>query len=134
MDVTTKLLMNTDLIDGCAVWTGYQENGYGRITIDGVRYAVHRLAYETYVGPIPDGLHIDHLCRNRACWMPSHLEPVTQAENNRRQGEAVTVCRRGHPLTKDNVYQAPPSPSRPQGGGRQCRICRSWTAKVRNAR
>lgn len=69
----------------CWGWVGYvTPNGYGMVG-DGrrVTYA-HRLAYELYVGPIPPGLHIDHLCRERRCVRPDHLEAVTQAENNRR--------------------------------------------------
>lgn len=57
---------------------------YGGITVDGKRYQAHRLAYETWVGPIPEGLEIDHLCRVRACINPDHLEVVTHAENMRR--------------------------------------------------
>ncbi|WP_402465721.1 HNH endonuclease signature motif containing protein [Isoptericola aurantiacus] len=70
----------------CIEWTGATSaNGYGRIGIGGSRTAqVHRVAYEAARGPIPAGLHIDHLCRNRRCVNPDHLEPVTQSENNRR--------------------------------------------------
>lgn len=72
--------------DGCWLWTGHidKRSGYGRFTSGGRTYYAHRLAYETWVEPIPAGLHIDHLCRVRACLNPSHLEAVTQAENNRR--------------------------------------------------
>ena len=75
-------------VDGCWLWTGGRRGGYGRIklaetgTVD-----AHRLSYEHHIGPIPDGLVIDHLCRNRSCINPAHLEPVTTAENIRR-GEA----------------------------------------------
>lgn len=70
----------------CVEWTGaISTGGYGRIGIDGRRTGqAHRVAYELVVGPIPDGLQLDHLCRNRRCVLPQHLEPVAQAENIRR--------------------------------------------------
>jgi len=76
---------------GCWLWTGCcEEKGYATIYKDnwkGHRPA-HRFSYETFVGPIPHGLHIDHKCRVRCCVNPDHLEPVTVAENNRRSRES----------------------------------------------
>lgn len=91
--------------DDCWTWTGaLNTNGYGQWGIGGVSKSVHRLAYEAFVGPIPDGLVLDHLCRNRACCNPAHLEPVTQAVNAARGIEATkTHCLRGHALTGDNL-------------------------------
>src|SRR6266496_2265386 len=70
----------------CWLWTGKTgRDGYGRIGLGGrgalVRVRAHRFAYELLIGPIPDGLQIDHLCRVRHCVNPAHLEPVTQREN-----------------------------------------------------
>ena len=81
-----RLMDRVVRVDGCWVWTGaVSTGGYGRIGIDGNRLAqAHRVAYQLYVGPIPEGLHVDHLCRNRLCVNSDHLEAVTQAENNRR--------------------------------------------------
>jgi hypothetical protein len=74
---------------GCWLWTGeMNRNGYGRVRSDGKRVMAHRRAWELLRGPIPTGLVLDHLCRNRHCCNPAHLEPVTVRENTLR-GEAV---------------------------------------------
>jgi hypothetical protein len=78
---------NTDT--GCWEWIGTcQSNGYGAFAVAGKTLRAHRWAYEHFVGPIPVGLTIDHLCRNRTCVNPEHMEPVTSAENTRRGVEA----------------------------------------------
>lgn len=78
----------------------------------------YRFAYEFLVGPIPDGLELDHLCRVRLCVNPAHLEPVTHAENNKRAGVAKTHCKWGHPYNEANTYRR-----RDRPGNRQCRVC-----------
>lgn len=86
--------------DGCWIWQGPDNGqGYGTLRLPGVRkksYA-HRVSYEMLVGPIPEGLYLDHLCRNPPCVNPDHLEPVTHAENVRR-GLAV-----GHTNTRGEL-------------------------------
>jgi len=110
---------------GCWLWTGYLTRGYGQFNIDGQMHRAHRLAYERLVGPIPESLDIDHICRIRNCVNPEHLEPVTRAENIRRgttgqatgqRNQAKTHCTRGHPYSGDNLYTHP-------AGGRKCRAC-----------
>lgn len=85
-----------DAETGCWVWQGLmKDNGYGALCIDNVLEYAHRWSYRTHRGPIPEGMELDHLCRNRACVNPDHIEPVERAMNVRR-GSAST-------LTVDNV-------------------------------
>jgi hypothetical protein len=113
--------------DGCWLWTGHiGTHGYGTISIvtpSGRRPDVaHRVSYELYVGPIPDGLVIDHLCRARACVRPSHLEAVTPRTNFLRSDHPSAVssrrnrCKYGHELTPENIRVS-------AIGKRDCRQC-----------
>ena len=96
---------------GCWLWTGcVDENGYGRVLLDGKNRRAHRVAYACFRAPIPHGLTLDHLCRVRCCVNPDHMEPVTLAENIRRGDQAPkgwkrgnTHCPHGHALVPTNV-------------------------------
>ena len=114
----------------CWMWIGaIGTSGYGLFKFNGRTELVHRLAYSTLVDAIPEGLHIDHLCRVRCCVNPAHLEPVTCGENTRRstapeaarrRHALITHCPRGHEYSAENT-------SIRRGRGceeRQCKECR----------
>lgn len=119
---------------GCWIWLGAVTSaGYGNIYLGGGRAnpryeTAHRHIYETFIGPVPAGLDLDHLCRIRQCCNPDHLEPVTRRENLRRGGvldalrsitlqrKQRTVCGRGHELDESNLYL--------YRGLRHCRACK----------
>ena len=96
--------------DGCWIWRGARNrSGYGRIQkAVGITQLAHRVAYTMEVGPIPDGMQIDHLCRTTSCVNPAHLEPVTARENQHRVSVLKTHCVQGHEYTPENTYRFGP--------------------------
>lgn len=123
---------------GCWEWLQRRnEHGYGEVNLSNYRTKlVHVLMYENTVGPVPDGLELDHTCRNRACCNPDHLEPVTHLTNidrgvlRERCAEywaSRTHCVNGHEYTAENTYIRP-------DGRRRCRSCnREWARRRKMA-
>lgn len=130
--------------NGCWMWQLYKDrHGYGRWQVAGVNLGAHRVSFEAFVGPIPDGLELDHTChtedqdcpggidcRHRACVNPAHLEPVTSVENVARSvgsNGTKTKCPAGHAYDESNTYVTP-------AGTRQCRTCRASRSRERYRR
>lgn len=130
-----RIIVSVDEYSGtpCWIWVGGDvdkrpgKGGYARYKRLGKRRVVHRLMYELLVGEIPEGMCLDHLCRNRSCCNPSHLEAVTAKENIKRgdtgkelarKQRAKTHCPHGHEYTPDNTYYVMPHK------GRACITCR----------
>lgn len=116
---------------GCWEWSGSRGHwGHGFVTRRGRRLPVHRYVWTLLVGAIPDGLEIDHLCRNPPCCNPAHLEPVTHAENMRRGVQSFAfreTCLRGaHAVTPENVITR-------KDGRVQCRACKNENQRRRRA-
>lgn len=122
-----RLWEKVEKTETCWLWTAKKHpRGYGHIWSGGSHgrtLQAHRVAYELLKGPIPEGLTLDHLCRNTSCVNPDHLEPVTMSVNLLRgdglpaKNARKTHCHRGHEFTAKNTYTRP-------NGQRQCRICK----------
>ena len=138
--LSARFWLSVLLTPGCWKWTGVKTGtGYGRI-LDGEKgLCAHRVSYELMYGPIPPGMIIDHLCRNRACVRPDHLEIVTHKENILRGigptavNAQKTHCPKGHPLSGANLHLD-------TNGWRVCRECRrqacrrQWRRKVKRGK
>lgn len=135
--IRLKELRKNNSEDECWVWTGAVWGKYGTARIGVKAYAAHKLAYTYWIGAVPPGKQLDHLCRNTLCVNPKHLEPVTPKENVLR-GESLsaknarkTHCKRGHKLDDANTYMRP-------DGTRGCRNCinanhRKWLRNTKEA-
>lgn len=127
-DDLNRFLRFVNKTSACWLWTGGTAKGYGHFKFRTKTVKAHRFSYEVHVGPIPEGLQIDHLCRTPLCVNPLHLEPVTAKENTLRgntiqaRNKAKTHCMRGHLFSEDNIY-------RTKDNGRCCKKCTSAKAK-----
>lgn len=107
---------------GCWIWTGaLSSSGYGSISKDKRIRSAHSAAYEFFVGSVPDGLELDHLCHTKLCCNPQHLEPVTRSENllrrpKRERAPVPRTCRNGHVYTLETLVIR-------ERGNRECREC-----------
>jgi hypothetical protein len=107
----------SDTNSGCWLWLGrVDEIGHGTLKVANRARGAHRVSYEAFVGPIPDGFILHHRCGTPACVNPQHLEPMTSPDNLRRHFRLQTHCKRNHPLSGDNLYL--------HNGRRQCRACK----------
>lgn len=120
--------------EGCWQWIGKSHySGYGNVYIQGRIYTTHRVMFELYYGPIPDGLDLDHICRNRICCNPEHLEPVSRRVNSLRGVGATAAhakanhCPHGHPYEGNNLVIL-------SHGGRDCRQCINRRSREYSAR
>lgn len=120
----------TEQPSGCWAWLGtIERGGYGMFRLSGVSVRAHRYAYELLIADIPDGLVIDHLCRNRACVNPWHMDPVTNEVNVMRgrsfavQNAEATHCPEGHAYAGENLTVT-------ARGWRQCRSCRNAASRA----
>ncbi len=131
-----QLFLRHVRLSDCIEWIGARTSGgYGKFWSQGKCVPAHRWSYRLLVGEIPKGLELDHLCRNRSCVNPLHLEPVTRTENVRRGVSGIvnaarklaqTSCPSGHPYAGENLKIV--------GGYRRCRECanqhlREWRAR-----
>ena len=125
-----RLMSKINKTESCWIWTGQQTyNGYGffgqRINGKVTGHMAHRIVYETLVGKISDGLTIDHLCMNRLCVNPEHLEPVTIGENIRRAPRSISeTCKYGHLYRDQSEFYK-------NKGSRRCHTCHSERESAR---
>lgn len=116
--------------NGCLEWTAVKPNGYGLFKMANRKMIqAHRWAYQNWVGPIPEGHHIHHLCENKACVEIVHLEPRNPSEHLKHHNPRLECCKRGHPFDPDNTI------IKVRADGRVvhvCRICANWRQRLYN--
>lgn len=130
-DPVERFWSKVDKTEGCWYWRGSRRRrgGYGSMFFEGRIWSAHRLSYTWFVGPIPDGLVLDHVCREPACVRPDHLEPVTVAVNSSRAAShrGSRRCRQGHEMTGENRVVR-------SDGGTHCRECANEAQRLRRVK
>ena len=123
-----SLASKLEIKDGHWIWQGWANDaGYPYVRHEGRDQPAYRVIWETLVGPIPEGLELDHLCVTPMCCKPAHLEPVTHAENQRRIRERYTQCVHGHDWTNPNNVRTR------RNGARYCAECDRIKCRARYA-
>jgi len=128
--IQERFWAKVDKSGDCWLWTAMKSSsGYGKFDVGGRIVGAHRFAYELLLGPIPDALELDHLCRVRNCVNPKHLEPVTHSVNTLRGMSSAAInarkteCKHGHAFTSENIIWR-------SSGSRECRTCKlAWTQR-----
>jgi len=134
LPLIVRFWMKVDKSETCWWWIGARNpSGHGRFWVAGRNVPAHVFSYELHVGPVPEGLHLDHLCEHPSCVNPSHLEPVTLWENLRRSprtpariNSEKTHCPQGHPYDEANTHIT-------KKGARHCRTCARERARAKTA-
>lgn len=123
-----KISEPDDAHNDCWIWKGSRTgSGYGQIWVNRRMRTAHRVSHELFIGPIPDGCAVDHLCRNRLCVRPDHLQALDHYTNWSQWNLSKTHCRNGHLYSGDNLRFKP-------SGERRCRICHNAQERERQSR
>jgi hypothetical protein len=133
--IERRITSKIEVDESCWNWLGFHDrDGYGRFSLDPkTQRGAHRVVYELVRGPIPEGMVIDHLCRNRGCVNPDHMEVVTPVVNSNRQeshNALKTHCPQGHEYSEGNTIKQQGK----YGTQRVCRECHNFNRRLQESR